>query len=365
MATYTRIRVGRDGKKSKYQYTEVALPNGKKIKRSVGKKGIATKAMARQVEQELKRQIKLGRLGMLEADIPIFDDFIREFASYLKDIKQNRLWDVAERCMRKFGEHFGSHKLSDITSADVEDYKRLRIRDGRKAATINKELSFVKHLFNYARRCNRFFANNPVSISGLLSVNNVKTRVLTSEEEALLLANAREPLSSIIRIGLLTGLRLNSIRTLSWTSVDFNASTITIESTYSKNKKVHILPPLSSAIRKLLLEAKLRGAGSQYVFPEAMAITRSSLGKRFHELCKKLGIQGLRFHDLRHTCGTRLAEKGHGIETISKVLGHSSLTMSMRYVHLKESIKRAMEDLVDYELLATQIATHEETEEHN
>lgn len=364
MSVYTRIRVGKDRKRSEYWYAEVPLLNGKKIKRSVGKKGIVTKAIAKQVEQELKKQVKLGRMGMLEADIPIFDNFIPAFVSYLKDIKQNRLWDVAERCVRKFGEHFGGQRLSHITSADVEDFKRIRTREGKKPATINKELSFVKHLFNYARRCNRFFSNNPVSISGLLTVNNVKTRVLTSEEEALILAHADEPLLSIIRIALLTGLRLNSIRTLSWASVEFNANTITVESTYSKNKKAHVLP-ISSAIRKILLEAKLRGAGSPHVFPEAMTITRSSLGKRFFELCKKLGIQGLRFHDLRHTCGTRLAEKGHGIETISKVLGHSSIIMSMRYVHPKESIKRAMEDLADYEALATQIATHEETEERN
>jgi integrase len=357
MAIYTRIQVAKDGPKSEYWYVEIGLPNGKKLKRSVGKNGIVTKNMARQVEHELKRKVKLGQWDMIR-DIPTLSEFIPEFVSYLKHIKHNKAWDVAEYCVKNFAKAFGAKELSAIDSADVEDFKRLRTKDGRKPAAINKELSFVKHLFNYVKRCNKFFANNPVSISGLLTVNNIKTRVLMAEEEALLLANARELLLSIIRIALLTGLRLNSIRTLSWASVDLNANTITIESTYSKNKKEPILP-ISSTIRKLLLEAKLRRGGSEYVFSEAMAMTRSDLGKKFHGLCKKLGIQGLRFHDLRHTCGTRLAEQGHGIETISKVLGHSSVKMSMRYVHPKESVRRALEDLANYEGFATHSTTHE------
>lgn len=51
-------------------------------------------------------------------------------------------------------------------------------QEGKKPATINKALSFVRHLFNYAKRCDKFYANNPVSISGLLPVNNQKSRVL-------------------------------------------------------------------------------------------------------------------------------------------------------------------------------------------
>ncbi|MGE5444458.1 MAG: hypothetical protein ACM3SR_07640 [Ignavibacteriales bacterium] len=75
--------------RNSYWYAEVPLPNGKKLKRSVGKKGIVTKAMARQVEHELKRKVKLGQWDMFQ-DIPTFNDFIPEFVSYVRDIKQNR-----------------------------------------------------------------------------------------------------------------------------------------------------------------------------------------------------------------------------------------------------------------------------------
>ncbi len=236
MSVYKRTIVSKDGKKSSYWYVEVGLPNGKKIKRSIGKVGEMTKAVAKQVEQELKRKIKLGRWDMIQAEIPTFNEFIPEFISYVRDIKQNRAWSFAKNSVESFAKFFGFKKLVEITSADVEDYKRLTTQVGKKPATINRQLAFARHLFNYARRCNKFYANNPVSISGLLSVNNQRTRILTIEEEDLLLNNAEEPVKSMIQIALLTGLRLNSIRTLTWKCIDLNSNTITVESIYSKNK---------------------------------------------------------------------------------------------------------------------------------
>lgn len=358
MSVYKRTIVSKDGKKTLYWYVEVGLPTGKKIKRSIGKVGEMTKAVAREVEQELKRKVKLGQWDMIQAEIPIFNDFIPVFISYLRDIKQNRAWKQAEDCVKNFAVLYGNKRISEIKSADIEDYKRIKTQEGKKPATIDKTLSFVRHLFNYAKRCDKFYANNPVSIAGLLPINNEKTRILTLEEEDLLLANAGEPLKSMIQIAIYSGLRLNSIRTLKWMCIDFNSNTITIEASYSKNKKTHVIP-MNTTARKVLLEAKLRCGNSEYVFPSAIGLAVTTLCNKFVRLCTKLGVQGFSFHGLRHTYGTRLAEMGNDISTISKALGHSSVNMSMRYVHPKESVKRAMEDLANYKSFAINFTTSE------
>jgi integrase len=345
-----------------YWYIEVSLPNGKLLKRSVGKKGIVTKAVARQVEQELKRKVKLGQWDLMR-ETPTFSDFISDFISYLKEVKQNRAWDQAEFCVQDFAKFFGAKKLSEISSSDIEDYKRLKTKEVNKPASINKDLPFVRHLFNYAKRCNKFFANNPVSISGLLPVNNQKTRILTPEEETLVLDNSEEPLKSMIQLALL-GLRLNSIRTLKWHCVDFSANTITIDAVYSKNKRTQTIP-INTTVRTVLLEAKLRCGNSEYVFPEFIKLAKSGIRSRFRKLCVKLGIKGLSFHCLRHTCGTRLAEIGYDISTISKMLGHSSPIMSMRYVHPKDVLRRAVEDLDKYTNSTTKITITEEMKQSN
>jgi integrase len=119
---------------------------------------------------------------------------------------------------------------------------------------------------------------------------------------------------------------------------------------------------MNASVRKILLEAKLKCGNSEYVFPEAMALSRTGISTQLRRLRSRLGIGELRFHDLRHTCGTRLAELGHDVATISKVLGHSSVNMSMRYVHPKESVKRAMEDLEKFESLATNFTTNDNLE---
>ncbi|MGE5443772.1 MAG: site-specific integrase, partial [Ignavibacteriales bacterium] len=210
----------------------------------------------------------------------------------------------------------------------------------------------------------RFFGENPVSEAGLMSVNNQKERILTIEEEDLLLANAEEPLKSFIQIALHTGLRLNSIRTLTWECIDFSTNTITIEATYSKNKKTHIVP-MNTDIRKVLLENKLRCGSSEYVFPEFLKVTKTAISQRFKALCKKLGIKGIRFHDLRHTAATRMVESGISIDKVSKILGHSSIQMTMRYSHPDNSLREAVESLADFRNSTTNTTTNKILDDSN
>jgi integrase len=64
------------------------------------------------------------------------------------------------------------------------------------------------------------------------------------------------------------------------------------------------------------------------------------------DACRRAGIKGLRFHDLRHTTATRMLENGASIVDVSKILGHSDLKTTMRYAHPDESLKKAVENLV-------------------
>jgi integrase len=68
-----------------------------------------------------------------------------------------------------------------------------------------------------------------------------------------------------------------------------------------------------------------------------------SLKGAFELLCKKAEIQGLRFHDLRHTAATRMVEGGASIVAVSRILGHSDIRITMRYSHPENSLKEAVE----------------------
>jgi len=71
-----------------------------------------------------------------------------------------------------------------------------------------------------------------------------------------------------------------------------------------------------------------------------------SIRKAFNNACRRAGIKNLRFHDLRHTFATRLVLAGVDLATVSKLLGHSSIQMTMRYAHpTPEALKNAVNKL--------------------
>ncbi len=72
------------------------------------------------------------------------------------------------------------------------------------------------------------------------------------------------------------------------------------------------------------------------------------LKRSFPTACKSAGIHGFRFHDLRHTAATRMIESGVSIVTVSKILGHSDITLTVkRYAHPEDSFKDAVEKLAN------------------
>ena len=85
----------------------------------------------------------------------------------------------------------------------------------------------------------------------------------------------------------------------------------------------------------------------EYVFPSEGSESGHMEGvkRSFMSACKKAGILGLRFHDLRHTAATRMVENGANIVAVSKILGHSDIKITMRYAHPDDSLKEAVESL--------------------
>lgn len=317
---------------------------GKIKRKTYGKKGILTKTHVRAMVRKDEQKVKLGQYDMLDAAIPTLKEFLVEYLKHGKEVVKKRSWYREEYGSRHFLELFGDRTLSEITPKDVDDYKQIRLNEVAPA-TVNRELQIVRHLFNLAKRWKKFFGENPVSEAKLLSVNNQKERILTPEEEEKLLGLCNPCLKPILITALHTGMRKSEILTLKWTNVDLDNSVITIEHTNTKTKTTRRIP-VNSVLRKLLLEQKLKSGGSEFIFlsQDGNPYKRhDSLKGAFERLCKKAGISGLRFHDLRHTAATRMIEAGASIVAVSKILGHSDIKMTMRYTHPDNSLKEAVE----------------------
>lgn len=244
---------------------------------------------------------------------------------------------------------FGDYILGDITSHHVERYKGKRLSDGVTRSTVNREITILKKMFNLAIDWG-LASHNPVTRVRLFSENDTqKERILTYAEEARLLDHSPDYLRPVLIIALNTGMRRGEILRLRWEDVDLDQGHIAVRKTKSGKDR---LIPINAQVRDVFSFLwPLRGK-SGLVFPNpATGKPYTEVKKSFKEACRKAKIDGLRFHDLRHTFASRLVEAGVDIVTIRDLLGHFSVKVTQRYTHPGKSQK-----IVAVELLAEKSA---------
>ena len=363
MGVFKRWHESKDGTKTPYWYYRL-WHNGREIKRSVGEAGIVTKTQAKRVMEETKRRLRLGEYDIIDARIPTLGEFAEEYVKYQRDVKQIRSHSRTKEAVNHFKRFYGTKKLNEITPEDVDIYKRRRLGEGVKLGTIARELTVIRHLFNQARKWKRFFGDNPVSVSGMPEVHDQKERILSPEEEKKLLALCPSHLRDAVIIALHTGMRQREILGLKWEWIDLTPGIITLPQTNTKAKKMRRVP-INSVVRTVLLERKLASGGSDYVFssPKGIEHHLNWVKHSFRTACKNAGIEGLRFHDLRHTAATRTVEGGVPLHAVAKLLGHSTVRITERYSHPEQSINEAVLVLEKFKPNRTKNRTNENPEE--
>lgn len=180
--------------------------------------------------------------------------------------------------------------------------------------------SFIKRLQQHKRKMlnlavewGYLFEREVPRIKLFPEKDNLKERILTAEEEARLFEASSVHLKPVLKVALNTGMRRGEILSLRWGEVDLEARVV--KAVRTKSRKVRLIP-----LNDVLLEEfeKLRRAGGEgeSVFPH------KSVRSAFEGACRRAGIKNLRFHDLRHTCATRLVERGVDLITVKELLGH-------------------------------------------
>ena len=130
----------------------------------------------------------------------------------------------------------------------------------------------------------------------------------------------------LVQLAIETAMRQGKLLALAWDNVDLKAQTARLEDT--KNGESRTVPLSSHAVA--VLEALPRGSGMDgRVFP----ISAQAVKLAWKRACKRAGIEGLHFHDLRHEATSRLAEKLPNLIELAAVTGHKDLRMLKRYYH--------------------------------
>ena len=302
--------------------------NGNWRRKSTGNKDLVTKTMAKEILKDIERKVMLGQYDMVKHQVPTLRTFSREYIDYQKNIKQNRSWQKDESHLRRFNSLWGDRKLSNISAKEIDDYKTIRLQQV-KPATVNRELAALRHLFYLAEKWDKFYGKNPVAKSGLLKEDNLQERILSFEEEKLLIQNSSPHLVPILVTALNTGMRKMEVLTLTWKDINFDTNFITIRKDISKSKKVRRIP-INTKLRGVLLKQKIKTqhSGNVFLTNEGLPYSPknpSALKRTFGTARKKAGIEGLRFHDLRHTAATRMIENTGNRVAVCKILGHANI----------------------------------------
>jgi integrase len=237
--------------------------------------------------------------------------------------------------------------LNSITTADLEN---LVVAPMMAAGKSPRTIKFAPDTFcvvwNTAKSLSLVSGENPASSVKRPRQDNKRVRFLSRAEATELLAVLKERsmyVHDLSLLSLFSGLRLGECLALTWAEVDFENGLIFVKDTKTgRNRHAYIIAEIQDMLNR-------RHAGKQKaarVFPK---MPQSKIWSVFSQAVQDLGLndgitdrrQKLVFHSLRHTFASWLVQMGKPLYTVSQLLGHSDVKMTMRYAHLAPDTQRA------------------------
>ena len=256
---------------------------------------------------------------------------------------------------------FGKHLLCDLSAEDLAAYQTRRKRDGVSNRTVNFEVGVLRSILRRYRMWEAIAAD-----VDFLKESPSPGRALTQDEETRLLSAASKSrcrsLYPVVMLALNTGMRASEIRGLTWAQVDFLGSSLAVGKSKTAAGTGRIIP-LNPRAAAVLTHWRAQFPDAQpehYVFPHenyglagndrqpcAWAIEPTEPMHRWKvgwESARKAACVSCRFHDLRHTFISRLAESQASDSTVMALAGHVSRAMMERYSHIRMEAKRRAVD---------------------
>ena len=263
---------------------------------------------------------------------------------YLKWAERQRSYKDKKQCIRQLVEVFGNRDMKDLNTREIEQWQSSRLKYN-KPSTVNRLLATLKHMVNKGVQWEMAGdgALKQVRNVKLLPENNRRLRFLSIEECQRLIECCHKNLKPIVIVALNTGMRRGEILGLKWEQVDLSHGFILLDVTKNGERREI---PINTTLEYLFKEMP-HSAESVYVFAGKTGKPLTDIKTGFHTALRKAGIHDFRFHDIRHTFASQLVMAGIDLTSVKELLGHKSLTMTMRYSHLSPGHKRKAVHVLD------------------
>jgi Site-specific recombinase XerD len=283
-----------------------------------------------------KKEVQEGKLPEVKkiATNITFRELAGEYFPWMKRqksfiIKRNKIGQLLRV--------FGNYRLSDFTSRLIERYQIKKL-ETCKPSTVNRLIATLKHMFTKAVDWEMVSEEVLKKVRKVkqLPENNRRLRFLSLEECQALIKACDSHLRPIVITALNTGMRSGEIFNLTWNQVDLKHGFVLLEVTKSGERREI---PINETLRRTL-EVLPRNIKSPFVFWNGEEGKPYGEVKRsFNSAVRRTGIKDFTFHDLRHTFASQLVMAGVDLTTIQELLGHKTLTMTLRYAHLSPGHK--------------------------
>lgn len=349
-------------------------------------RGILTKRKGEAADgQDPQAERKRKRAEAKAAKFQTVGGFYKnQYASFLQT--ERKSGKLIERRIKSCFEWLFDKPMSEVTPFLLQSWRKQQLESGKSAITVNRDAADLKAMLSKAVEWG-FLATHPLSrLKPAKAEDNSRVRFLTPDEENRLLnaldqreADARaarerfnewrkkrhldllplipdghytDHLKPLVLLALNTGLRRGELFSLEWRDIDFLHNRLTVRAAAAKGAKPRHVP-LNTSARDLLKQWKKQQKNDDegkvltgLVFPGDEGKRLDNIASSWRNLTTKANLADFTFHDLRHTFATRALQGGADIVTLSKLLGHSSLKMTLRYSHVTdEALVAAVEGL--------------------
>jgi integrase len=366
-------------KRGSIWYAKYRLPDGRQVQKRIGPAwsergrppaGYFTKRLAEDWLRDVLDQARRGTLVGMVRTGATFADAAAEFLRYAerdRALKPSTLRGYRSIIDAHLLPAFSPRRLEDITASDIELWRSTlagvggggrrrrephsqdgmgRVQTPRALSNNSKNRIVILLHGIFARACKVYglsinpvagVERHPVRLAGDIEVFSPEevwalARAATSEQDRALLLTAA-----------FTGLRMGELIALHWRDVDFAGSVLRVRASYAvgaltapksgKVRSVPLAPDVAQALAMLSQRERFTG-DDELVFPGELGgfLDDSALRRRYKAALKCAGLRALRFHDLRHTFGTRMIAKAD-IRRVQEWMGHADIQTTMRYLH--------------------------------
>jgi integrase len=317
-------------------------------------KSFKKKSAAKSWATDLESKLSKGEHADSEAERRTLEDACKQYLKTHPNIASDH-----ERIVNWWKDTHGSRKLAKVTTpwlTEIRDDlaagtylvgpKNKQTERKRKPGTVNRQLTYLKTVLSYCVEIG-WMSRSP-AVRKLAEGRRVR---FLSDDELHALTKALAECDERVMIpfaycAISSGARAGELLSLEWKDVDLTKGVATIHTSKSgEGRKLYFR---GKALELLKDYNKVRNIKSPGVFllNSGAPLTHSVYGKLFREALAKAEIKDFRFHDLRHTAASYLAQNGATLLEIQQILGHKTPTMTARYAHLVESHVESVVDRV-------------------